>query len=276
MVEAPRIRITYDTVKFTKNRIIISASGATYKKAQIDLVGYRLKKWWFAGKYIYLYLIKNSSEYVCRTHMMMYGRIIVNNSQAYPNLTPFLILKLDDNTTLTWYLSQIKFLDPNCETDIIKTNYSICSSRKNIADSFKLMKYDVSNDSYDPVLHLKHLIKGISEYRSEILVDFLLDQQYFPGVGNILQQEILYRCRLSPTKKIFEFGSGIKLKKILVCIIKQLKELVDTLYQSYLGTRTGKILQIYHKSVCPLGHKTTTKYLGFRRRKTTWCPICQE
>ncbi|XWV26314.1 formamidopyrimidine-DNA glycosylase [Tupanvirus soda lake] len=276
MVEAPRIRILYEKIKHTKNKKIIRASGASYKKININLEGYTIRKWWFAGKYMYTHVIKNDfPEYVIRTHMMMYGKIIINNErEVNPKLIPFLILELDDGTILTWYLTQIKILDPNCTDDQLKSNYNVCSSRKNVIDSIKMMKYDVSNAAYNKTLHMKHLLKSQQKHPDDIVTDFLLNQAYFPGVGNILQQEVLYRCKTLPTKKLLEID-----KKIIMCFVDELKVLLDQLYQSYKRKLHGlphePILQVYHKGYCPLGHKTVTKIMGYHKRRTTWCPVCQ-
>ncbi|XWV25058.1 endonuclease VIII-like protein [Tupanvirus deep ocean] len=276
MVEAPRIRILYENIKFTKNKKIIRVSGASYQKIGINLNGYTIRKWWFAGKYMYTHLVKEGSrEYVIRTHMMMYGKIIINNErEVNPRLIPFLILELDDKTTLTWYLTQIKILDPNCTTDQIKSNYNVCSSRKNILDSVKMMKYDISNVKYDRNLHMKHLLKGKQKHPNDIATDFLLDQKYFPGVGNILQQEVLYRCKVLPTRLLSEIDNNT-----ILCFVDELKGIMNQLYQSYIRKRDGlshePILLMYHKGYCPLGHKTVTKIIGYHKRRTTWCPICQ-
>ena len=121
MVESPRIRILYDNIKFTKNKKILNASGASYNKIGINITGYTIKKWWFAGKYIYAYLTKEKAQsYVIRTHMMMYGKITINNKpEVNPRLCAFLRLELNDGTILTWYLTQVKILDPNCQSNII-------------------------------------------------------------------------------------------------------------------------------------------------------------
>ncbi len=276
MVEAPRIRITYEKIKFTKHKKIVNASGASYKKFGVDLTGYTIIKWWYAGKYIFMHVTKeNFIAYVIRTHMMMYGKIIVNNEAIInPKLVPFMYLELNDGTILTWYLSQIKLLDPNCTNDKIKSNYAICSSKKIIDNSIKMMKFDISNKIYDYELHIKHLIKGMSKHSDDIITDFLLDQKYFPGVGNILQQEALYRCGILPTKKLSRINNDM-----LYCIVTQLKNVTNQLYQSYLDKLSNRshqpIFQIYHKGYCPLNHKTTTKYLGYHQRRTTWCDQCQ-
>lgn len=280
MVEAPRIRILYDSLKFTTNKKIIDACGPSYKRIGINMIGYYIKEWWFVGKYIYLYLIsKNKKPYVIRTHMIIYGKIIINDDKKYPNLTPFFILELDDGTTLTWYLSQITLLDPNCNNDMVKSNYTTCSSKKSITDSKRLQIYDISSEFYDNDKHIEHLLLGLDKYRNDIFVDFLLDQEYFPGIGNISQQEALYRCKILPMEKISNYNNRI-LKKFINCFVKELANVIGLLYRSYLDKLSdiphNPVLQIYSKRYCPLGHKTITKYLGFRDRKTTWCPICQK
>ncbi|AEX61365.1 endonuclease VIII-like protein [Megavirus courdo7] len=276
MVEAPRIRITYEKIKFTKFRTICKISGPSYRKMNVNLVGYMIRKWWYAGKYIYMHLIlENYPDYVIRTHMMMYGRILLSHEIVNPKLTIFMTIELDDNTILKWFLSQIKLLDPNCHNSITKTNYGECSSSKAIYDSIIMMKYDLSNKSFSEKKFYQHLYQGINKYPNDILTDFLLDQEYFPGIGNILQQEALYRCRLLPERIISKANQND-----FTCIITSLKYVIDQLYQSYINKSKGlihePIFQIYHKSKCPLGHKTITKYIGKRNRRTTWCPICQK
>lgn len=275
MVEAPRIRIIYENVEFTRGKKIVRASGASYRKIGIDLENYVIWDWWYAGKYIYTKLLRDDyPPYTIRTHTMMYGRITTTES-THPRLVPFLKLELDDGTILVWYLCQVKILDPNCTTDELKTNYHVCTSKQAIEDSKRLMKYDISNPAFDANLFRKHLHEGMKKHGDEIIVDYLLNQEYFPGVGNILQQEALYRCRINPYMLVNDVAiDGLD------CLTDALREVINALYNSYLSKKEGKprhaILQIYHKSRCPLDHKTTTKNLGYHDRRTTWCPICQK
>lgn len=276
MVEAPRIRILYENINFTTGSIITNAYGPSYVKHGINLKGYILKKWWYAGKYIYLLLTKkNKHRYVVRTHTMMYGKIIVVDSTVSPTeskistkLKPFMVFELDNQLLLKWYLTQIKILDPLCSTDLIKTNYAECSSRQNIEHSFEMMRYDISNEKFNRRKLLIHINKNYDLIKNDIMVDFLLNQHFFPGIGNILQQEALYRCRILPTRTV----SNINMVNIN-CLIDNLSNVINLLYQSYINKKTNlstkPIFQIYHKSYCPLGHKTITKYLGERNRRTT-------
>ena len=275
MVEAPRIRIIYEIVRFTKGKTIVLAGGPSYLKALVNIIDYMITKWWYAGKYIYVYLTKKDNQpYVVRTHMLMYGKITLNSTLANIKLKPFLFLELNDSSILRWYLSQIKFLIPGCKIDMIKSNYTICSSKQSILESIIMRKYDISHSAYNQKEHLAHINEGIREKKNDIITDFLLDQKYFPGVGNILQQEALYKCNLLPTTKIYNIE-----KKTILCLVQQLKNTANLLYESYQDKSHDlphkSIFQIYHKKFCPLLHKTITKYLGFRNRRTTWCPICQ-
>jgi formamidopyrimidine-DNA glycosylase len=280
MVEAPRIRILYEKIRFTKGKKIITATGPSYNKAveqfNLDITDYIIRKWWYAGKYIYVYLIKeNHPSYVVRTHMMMFGKIVINdNIIVNPKLITFMMWELNDGTILKWYFSQIIFLDPDCKTDVIHSNYTVnCDSAQIIKNSFKMSKFDISHRNFNMTLMIKHIDANWLDLKDDILVDLLLNQGIFPGVGNILQQEALYRCKILPTKTVSEARSDI------ICLIDELKKVIYSLYkenknktQSLARTPT---LQIYKKKLCPLGHKTNTKYLGYHNRRTTWCPICQ-
>ena len=275
MVEAPRIRILYERLRYVKNRIIASAVGPSYVKANVDVVGYVLRKWWFAGKYMYAVLVKGGSKLVIRTHMMMYGRIVVDGEKLVnPKLRAFMTLTLDDGTVIAWYMTQIRILDPANNTDIIASNYRTGTAKQLIADSLKMRRYDVSSENYDREAHIQHVWQGIVDRPEIILTDLLLDQLYFPGVGNIIQQEALYRCCLLPSHQAIDLNDDG-----LICLIDKVKEVVVQLYTSHTDREAGlehkRILQIYHKSYCPCNHKTVTKYLGYHDRRTTWCPVCQ-
>lgn len=275
MVEAPRIRILYEKVRFTKGKVITGATGASYNARGIDLIGYQIRKWWYAGKYIYVLVIKkNSKTYVIRTHMLMYGKIVMNDDYVNPKLTPFMKLILDDNTKLVWYLSQITIIDPSCDTNKIKSNYNECNGKEAIRQSIKMQQYDISNDHFDQTLMIQHINNNWSKLKYDILSDVLLNQEFFPGIGNISQQEALYRCKVLPTKTLDEAG-----KYIIKCLVNELKNVINLLYKSYQDKLNGlphkPILQIYGKAYCPLGHKTVRKYIGYHNRRTTYCTICQ-
>lgn len=275
MVEAPRIRILYDNIKNFKNKTILEASGSSYKKFNIDLTNFIIKKWWFCGKYIFAQVQLKKIKFVIRTHMLMYGSIhIVNTDINTVIRNPFLKLVIDNGVQLIWIYSQINILDPNNHNDQIKSNYAVLSSYQTIINSIQMRTYDISHPKFNFKLMVERLNKYVNDYVNDYqlisLVDFLLDQFLFPGVGNILQQEALYACKLNPVTLVSNIDADT-----VSLLVKNLHRIISSIMTSYLKGEKYS-LSIYHKKYCPLGHKTITKYLGMKNRRTTWCPQCQQ
>jgi len=269
MVEGPKIRIVYEKVKHIKWKKILKAYGSSYLKMNIDLIGYIIRKIWYVGKYIYIFLKNNDDQYVIRTHMLMFGKILLDKIFKSK---PQMVWELDNGDIISWYASQVTLLDPSCSDDKIKSNYTICSSKESIKQSIQMMKYDIFNKKFDRSQMIKHIYKSFDKIKDDCLTDLLLNQEFFPGVGNILQQEALYRCRILPFTLVKDID-----KSVINCLIDELLDLSNLLYNAYFeNIRYGSILQIYHKAKCPLGHKTKTQYVGYHERRTTWCPVCQK
>ena len=60
-------------------------------------------------------------------------------------------------------------------------------------------EYDLLNKSYNLENHLKYLTKNIKPNKS--ICSILMDQKYFPGVGNYIKSESLYESKLNPEEK---------------------------------------------------------------------------
>lgn len=259
MVEAPRIRFFCETIEKFESRRIIGACGTSYNKLNINLIDSIIVNIWFCGKNLFLYLKGAKKSYLIKIHFMMYGRVVVDGNHPKPHIKiPNFQLTLEKNNVLSWYFSQIKLVD-----------------KSYLKLSNKMVYFDVSHSLFDSVKLLKHVRTTINQIDPTlIVVDFLLDQNVFPGVGNILQQEALYTCRILPLRKVYTLS-----KKDFVCLINALHNLAISLYKLDVANTSyyerHLILKIYHKSRCEFDHKTITKYLGTRERRTTWCPICQ-
>lgn len=270
MVEIPRIRLYYEQLSVIVNIKIVNATGTSYVKQNVDIVGYKIIEWHFAGKYLWIKLLRGKSIVMIRTHMLMFGKITLN---TVPDRKPQMCIELDDGSVLRWFGSQVKILDYNCDNDTITSNYIECSSKKIIDDSYRMMRMDPSNKKYSIRTHYNFIINNLNKLRPDMnLTDFLLDQNLFPGVGNIVQQELLYRCKYNPHTEISSLTKPI-IKRLLV----KLKKFVDTLiFEVRINNSFRSQILIYHKAYCPLGHKTVTKYIGQRNRRTTWCDTCQK
>ena len=111
--------------------------------------------------------------------------------------------------------------------------------------------------------------------------NFLLNQQYIAGLGNIYVNEILYASGIPPKKMTNELtDKDIQLivkntKKILLLAIKHNGTSISDYRR--VDNKTGSFqnfLQIYGKKVCRLGHPVTR--LKTNSRSTFYCPVCQK
>lgn len=271
MVEIPKIRLYYEKLSVITGLTIVKASGTSYIKQNVNIIGYKMKQWHFAGKYLWITITKGKSTLMIRTHMLMFGRITFDLEL---DRKPQMCVEFNNGSVLRWFGgSQIKILDYNCNTDIVTSNYIECSSRKIIDDSYRMMTMDPSNDNYSMTVHYNYIIDNLYKLNSDtILTDLLLDQEFFPGVGNIVQQELLYRCKYNPNTEISALT-----KPMLKLLLTTLKKFIHRLIKEIKGGNGFKlVILIYHKAYCPLNHKTITKYISTRNRRTTWCNNCQK
>ena len=88
-----------------------------------------------------------------------------------------------------------------------------------------IVLYDPLRLEYDINLHHEHLTKSIGERRN--VCNVLLDQNLFPGVGNYLKSEILYKSGIHPDAKWGQIS-----KDIIYRILKNSKKLCRRSYQN--------------------------------------------
>ena len=60
-------------------------------------------------------------------------------------------------------------------------------------------KYDLLSDLYNLKIHLNYLETKIKEQKS--ICSIIMDQKYFPGVGNYIKSESLYVSKIHPEEK---------------------------------------------------------------------------
>jgi endonuclease-8 len=260
MVEGPRVRLFYDSVVATTGQSITAVSGTT-KLPHYLFQNAIIKRWYYIGKHLYLILGSHNMDIIVRTHFMMFGRLYFNRPHPRDR-KPNLQLVLDNGDYVAWYNASVKITLPEDIDTSIKP------------------QYDVSNPEFsqqDLLLHAQKAIKHRNDSASdEIVVDFLLDQNIFPGVGNIIQQEALYRCKVCPKMVISQLS-----KDNLICLINQCHVVAIAMYDFSVnrtpesGPMGRTVFQIYHKAYDSLGHKTVREVLGVKQRRVTWCPQCQ-
>lgn len=270
MVEAPKIRLIYDSVCHITNTAIVDIEGTSYRRAGRDLHDYTLQKWWFAGKYLFLSLRLADTECVVRTHFMMFGRLTLQPLER----KAFMHITTTRNHDLWWYSAQITFIDTSCESDV-GSNYGACPGVAIIANSLRMMALDVSHEAYDRLALIRHVQQEMTLLSpNAVAVDLLLDQKIFPGIGNIVQQEALYTCQINPLRHVTDLSVPD-----VVCVTDALHTLCLQIYEAIkadAATRMRNLTRIYRHAFCPEGHRTLTRRIGLRQRITTWCPVCQK
>ena len=256
MVEAPKLRIFYNNVKKYNNKKIILIDGNSKYNFFNNKI---IKNIDYIGKHLWLYL---DNGYV-RIHFMMYGRIIIN--KIYKDKKPQLSLKIN-NDHVYFYSCSIKYYDTQKEMEENK-----------IGDN----KINISHKLYDKSYHKNFILENKEKCKNMLLCDFLLIQDIFPGVGNILKNEALYRCKLNPFAKVKNIN-----KFDIECIVENLYKVSYDMYKleknineknfSVIWKKVREdIFQIYFKKICPLEHKVKIKWCGEKDRKTYYCETCQ-
>ncbi|MCD6573967.1 MAG: hypothetical protein J7K95_07745 [Thermoplasmata archaeon] len=117
------------------------------------------------------------------------------------------------------------------------------------------------------------LIELIRQNGERKIGDLLLDQHIFAGIGNILRNEILFRARINPERKVNELNENE-----MKAIIQHTKELSHAFLKAKLDGRGIKnMLMVYNRKFCPIC-KTKLKFYRQEpnKRKTFYCENCQK
>jgi hypothetical protein len=104
----------------------------------------------------------------------------------------------------------------------------------------------------------------------------LLDQEYFPGVGNWMADEILWQAGLSPHRHANSFSKP-ELRRLFKSLKFICAESLKTIGRTYGKPPKG---WLFHqrwsgKGTCPK-HKSPLKHEVIRGRTAAWCPRCQK
>ncbi|MBJ05340.1 MAG: hypothetical protein CMP65_05530 [Flavobacteriales bacterium] len=86
-------------------------------------------------------------------------------------------------------------------------------------------EFDLLNNKYDLTQHISFLNSKIKTKKS--LCSILMNQSYFPGVGNYIKSETLFESKLHPEEKWINLDEKTKIK-----LIKNTKKIMDLSYKS--------------------------------------------
>jgi len=85
--------------------------------------------------------------------------------------------------------------------------------------------HDLLNKSYNLDVHIDYLVQKISDKKS--ICSIMMDQKYFPGVGNYIKSEALYLSEIHPEEKWGKINTKTRIK-----LIKNIMSVMKNSYNS--------------------------------------------
>jgi endonuclease-8 len=182
MPEGPSIVILKEKATYLKHKIVYGVSG--YADLDMDkLVHHKIVDFKSWGKHFLICF----SDFTIRIHFGLFGSYQFHEPRK---VNPKIALHFNDDS-LYFYVCTVKRLDQPLEE---------------VYD----WAADVMGDKWSPAKALKKLEK----LGDRQICDVLLDQNIFAGVGNIIKNEVLYRCGVHPESLVGKIPAA-RLKAIV-------------------------------------------------------------
>lgn len=131
--------------------------------------------------------------------------------------------------------------------------------------------YDWSSDIMSRHWAPARALEKLLDQPDTLLCDVLLDQDIFSGVGNIIKNEALYRAGLQPYNTV----GAVPVQRLQELISATRRYSSDFLHWKKEGTLKAH-WAVHTKKVCPKGHPVQKEYTGKTKRRSFFCPVCQE
>ena len=149
---------------------------------------------------------------------------------------------------------------------------------------------EVFFDNYGPEPFSKNFnfdyLKNYFHKKEKNIKNFLLDQKFVSGIGNIYSSEILFKCRINPKKKakLLKTKEIVKIiyysRNILNLSIRKggstIRDFKNTIGKSGLFQKSFKVYDRENKNCLKPGCKGIIKKIFITNRSTFFCNICQK
>lgn len=182
MPEGPSIVLLKEAAKHLKHKTILEASG--YGNLDMDKLSGRkitdIRSW---GKHFLICC----SDFTLKIHFGLFGSYTINEKKK---INPKLALHFG-NEDLNFYVCTAKLIEQPL-------------------DEIYDWESDVMSEHWNP----DKALKKIEAKPTAMICDLLLDQNIFAGVGNIIKNEVLYRCKVHP-ESIISYIPKTRLKSII-------------------------------------------------------------
>ena len=139
-------------------------------------------------------------------------------------------------------------------------------------------------DVSKPEFNLEYLIELKKKRPNKVIKPFLLEQNFFAGVGNYMASEMCARAGIRPTRRMKTLT-----KKDLEKLLEATKVVLDHTinsggttfsggYQDANGNKGKGVtnLVVFHQEICGLCLESEVKRLVLAGRGTFYCPKCQK
>jgi len=157
-----------------------------------------------------------------------------------------------------------------------------------ILNSKNSLNYFFSNYGPEPFSSKfnKSYLKTYFNKKEKNIKNFLLDQKFVSGIGNIYANEILFKCKINPKKKakLLKLNDFISIinnsRSILALAIKKggssIRDFKNTTGKKGSFQDNFKVYDRENKSCLALGCKGIIKKKFISNRSTFFCSICQK
>lgn len=168
----------------------------------------------------------------------------------------------------------ISYIDPR------RFGYISYLDANGLKDFLKKFGPDPTSENFTP----EYIYFALKKYPQRKLKPFLLDQKFFPGIGNYMASEICARAGILPTRtaKRITKKDAEKIKQASDSLLKQsIKNKGVSFYGGYVDANGSngeglKNLVVFYQDICGLCHKEKVKKIFLAGRGTYYCPKCQK
>ncbi|MDR6762222.1 endonuclease-8 [Flavobacterium sp. 2755] len=240
MPEGPSILILREEAQQFAGKKVIEVSG----NSSIDLERLRDKtilsfKTW--GKHFLICF----DDFTVKIHLMMFGTYRINEKK---DTAPRLHLGFSSGE-INFYTCSVKVLEGS-----INQYYD--------------WSEDVLNENWDP----KKAKRSLDKIPDEMICDAILDQNIFSGVGNIIKNEVLYRCFIHPKSLVGKIPPEKIDELIAECSIYSF----EFLYWKKKNELKKHWLAYSQKECKRCNLPIIKKPTGKKKRQSFYCDNCQQ
>lgn len=178
---------------------------------------------------------------------------------------------IDHNRHQNGYLT---YVDPR------RFGHFYALSEKNFSEKEQTLGIDVSSEQFDE----NHIAEIFFKNPNKTIKPFLLDQKFFPGVGNYMASEICARSGILPTRLCGDLSAEEihKIKTAINIVVSGAVEGSGTTFSGGYRDANGekglgvRHLVVFHQKICQMCKKTKIEKVVMATRATFYCPHCQK